>query len=65
MNTEIAEILAKLQRHRGYQGWRIRPYPLNTALWLAETYNLAWAREQERLAGIVGRTGQLSNVPDI
>ena len=33
-----AEILAKLQRHRGYQGWRIRPYPLNPALWLAETY---------------------------
>jgi hypothetical protein len=35
---ERLSILAKLQRHRGYQGWRIRPYPLNSALWLAETY---------------------------
>ncbi len=35
---ERAEILAKLQRHRGYRGWRIRPYSLNTALWVAETY---------------------------
>jgi hypothetical protein len=35
---EHVEILAKLQRHRGYQGWRISPYPLNTTLWLAETY---------------------------
>ena len=35
---EHAEILAKLQRHRGYRGWRISPYPLNTTLWLAETY---------------------------
>ena len=33
-----AEILAKLQHHRGYQGWRISLYPLNTTLWLAETY---------------------------
>ena len=33
-----AETLAKLQRHRGYRGWRIRPYPLNTAVFLAETY---------------------------
>ncbi len=33
-----AEIMTKLQRHRGYQGWRIRLYPLNTARWLAETY---------------------------
>ena len=32
------EVLAKLQEHRGYQGWRIRPYPYNTAVWLAETY---------------------------
>ncbi len=32
------DILAKLQRHGGYQGWRVRPYPLNTTLWLAETY---------------------------
>ncbi len=32
-----ADIIAKLQRHGGYQGWRMRPYPLNTALWLAET----------------------------
>jgi hypothetical protein len=31
-------IIAKLQRHGGYQGWRVRPYPLNTTLWLAETY---------------------------
>lgn len=31
-----AEIMTKLQSHRGYQGWRIRPYPPNTALWLAE-----------------------------
>jgi len=38
MNTENTEILAKLQRHRGYQGWRIRPYPHNTAVFLAETY---------------------------
>ena len=33
-----AEILAKLQSHRGYQGWRIRPYPHDPARWLAETY---------------------------
>ncbi len=33
-----ADIISKLQRHGGYQGWRIRPYPLNTTLWLAETY---------------------------
>ena len=33
-----AEIIAKLQTHRGYQGWRIRPYPFNPAVWLAETY---------------------------
>lgn len=31
------EILAKLQRHRGYRGWRIRPYSLNAALWMVET----------------------------
>lgn len=35
---ERAEALAKLLRHRGHQGWRIRPYPSNTALWLAENY---------------------------
>ncbi len=33
-----ADIVTKLQSHRGYQGWRIRPYPLNPAVWLAETY---------------------------
>jgi len=33
-----ADIMTKLQRHRGYQGWRIRPYPFNTAVFLAETY---------------------------
>jgi len=33
-----AEILAKLQSHRGHQSWRIRPYPPNPAQWLAETY---------------------------
>jgi len=37
-NTMDAEILTKLQSHRGHQGWRIRPYPLNPAVWLAETY---------------------------
>jgi hypothetical protein len=35
---EHAEILDKLQRHRGYQGWRIRPYPPRTTVFLAETY---------------------------
>ena len=35
---EQPETIAKLQRHRGYRGWRIRPYPFDTALWLAETY---------------------------
>jgi hypothetical protein len=35
-----ADIMTKLQRHRGYQGWRIRPYPFNTAVFLAETYTL-------------------------
>jgi hypothetical protein len=34
---EHAEILAKLQRHRGYRGWRIRPYPPRTTVFLAET----------------------------
>lgn len=33
-----ADIMTKLQRHKGYQGWRIRPYPFNPAVWLAETY---------------------------
>jgi hypothetical protein len=33
-----AEILAKLQRHRGYQGWRTRPYPPHPTQWLAESY---------------------------
>ena len=33
-----AEIILKLQRHRGYQGWRIRPYPQSTTIFLAETY---------------------------
>jgi hypothetical protein len=37
-NTMNAEIMTKLQSHRGYQGWRIRPYPPNTAVFLAETY---------------------------
>jgi len=32
-----AEIILKLQRHGGHQGWRIRPYPSNPAVWLAET----------------------------
>jgi len=32
-----ADIILKLQRHGGHQGWRIRPYPINPALWLAET----------------------------
>jgi len=31
------EILLKLQRHRGYEWNRIRPYPLQSALWIAET----------------------------
>ena len=35
---EQPEILAKLLRDRGYQGWRIRPYPFNTAVFLAENY---------------------------
>ncbi len=35
---EQPETLAKLQRHRGCRGWRIRPYSINPALWLAETY---------------------------
>lgn len=35
---EQAETLAKLLRHRGHQGWRIRPYPSNTVLWLVENY---------------------------
>jgi len=35
---ERVEVLAKLQRHRGYRGWRIRPYPQSTAVFLAETY---------------------------
>ncbi len=33
-----ADIILKLQRHGGHQGWRIRPYPINPAVWLAETY---------------------------
>src|SRR5260370_17208727 len=33
-DTINAEILAKLHRHRGYQGCRILPYPINPALWL-------------------------------
>lgn len=33
-----AEIILKLQRHRGYRGWRIRPYSLNAAVFMAETY---------------------------
>ena len=32
-----ADIILKLQRHGGHQGWRIRPYPINPAVWLAET----------------------------
>ncbi len=35
---EYPETLAKLQRHQGYRGWRIRPYSSSSALWLAETY---------------------------
>ncbi len=37
-DTTSDEVLAKLQEQRGYQGWRIRPYPFNTRVWLAETY---------------------------
>ena len=36
--TTSDEVLAMLQRHRGYRGWRIRPYPYNPNAWLAETY---------------------------
>lgn len=32
------DIILKLKRHGGHRGWRIRPYPINPALWLAETY---------------------------
>ncbi len=32
------EILAKLQRHRGYLDGRIRPYPFDPTVWIAETY---------------------------
>ncbi len=38
MDAETLTKLTKLQRHGGYQGWRIRPYPPNPAVWLAETY---------------------------
>jgi hypothetical protein len=31
------DMLTMLQRHRGYQGWRIRPYPFHPAVFLAET----------------------------
>jgi hypothetical protein len=34
----MTKIMTKLLSHRGYKGWRIRPYPYNQALWLAETY---------------------------
>jgi hypothetical protein len=39
-NTMNAEILTKLQSHQGYRGWRIRPYPPSTAVFLAETYTV-------------------------
>ena len=36
--TASDEVLAKLQEHRGYQGWRVRPSLYNPTVWLAETY---------------------------
>ena len=38
VETGDADVLAKLQRHSGYQGWRVRLYPYNLTRWLAETY---------------------------
>ena len=31
-------IITKLQSPRGYQGQRIRPYPFDQTVWLAEVY---------------------------
>ncbi len=33
-----SEIIEKLKRHRGYLDGRIRPYPNDPTLWIAETY---------------------------
>ena len=33
-----AETLEKLKRKRGYHAGRIRPYPFDPSLWIAETY---------------------------
>ena len=33
-----AEIIEKLKRKRGYNDGRIRPYPFDDRLWIAETY---------------------------
>jgi hypothetical protein len=33
-----SEILEKLKRKGGYNDGRIRPYPFDPALWIAETY---------------------------
>jgi hypothetical protein len=32
------EMIAKLKRHRGYLDGRIRPYPGDLAVWIAEVY---------------------------
>lgn len=33
-----SEILEKLKRKGGYRDGRIRPYPFDPSLWIAETY---------------------------
>ena len=32
------EMIEKLKRHRGYEGGRIRPNPLDPETWIAEVY---------------------------
>jgi hypothetical protein len=37
-DLKVPDIIAKLQRHRGYQGWRISPHWSKANFWIAEYY---------------------------
>ena len=62
-----ADLMAKLQSQRGYQGWRIRPHPSNPATWPAEIYTFlgrgnrkGWRVLRDGKRGIIGPSQRLN-----
>lgn len=53
------EILAKLKRKGGYHDGRIRPYPFDPSLWIAETYIPGRTAKKTLEGAVRGEAGRL------